>query len=313
MKNSLQFSILFILFFAVSCSLTPPQKTPQDTDSVATEIAMTSISTSTETPTPQPVPLTIDLFKNVKISALELKKEVQLSEGKWSEVQADGSIQMVMLDEHFATGDLNSDGVDDAVVITAESMGGTGVFYSVVAFLNENGTYVQKGSAFIDDRPIVHSLEIKNGEIILNVNVHGLNDPMVNPTVKYTKTYRLYVNRLITFRQTQQLDDGKVREINITYPEDSTEVSGEVTLTGNMPIAPFENTLLVQVFGIKTNTSFANSMMVDAADVGMPATFLTKVSLDKFTPGELVIIQLVEVSMADGSSMTLDSVIVRVK
>jgi hypothetical protein len=179
--------------------------------------------------------------------------------------------------------------------------------------VNENGTYVQKGSAFIDDRPIIHSLEIENGEIILNVNVHGLNDPMVNPTVNYVKTYRLYETRLITFRQSQLLDDGKVREINITSPEDSTEVSGEVTLTGNMPIAPFENTLLVQVFGIKTNTSFANSMMVDAADVGMPATFLTNVSLDKFTPGELVIIQLVEMSMADGSSMTLDSVIVRVK
>jgi hypothetical protein len=54
-------------------------------------------------------------------------------------------------------------------------------------------------------------------------------------------------------------------------------------------------------------------MMVDAADMGMPATFTTRVSLDKFTPGELVIIQLVEVSMADGSSMTLDSVVVRVK
>ncbi len=313
MKNSLLLSILFFLFFTVSCSLTPTQKTPQDTAPTAIEAAMTPISTSTETPTPQPAPVTIDLFKNVMISALELRKDVQLTDGKWSEAQADGSIQMVTLDEHFAVGDLNSDGVDDAVVVIAESMGGSGVFYSVVAFVNETGVYVQKGSAFIDDRPVIHSLEIKNGEIILNVNVHGLNDPMVDPTVNLTKSYRLLENRLITFCQSQLLDDGKMREINITSPEDYAEISGEVTLTGDMPIAPFENTLLVQVFGVKTNTSFASSMMVNAADMGMPATFTTKISLDRFSPGELVVIQLVEVSMADGSSMTIDSVVVRVK
>jgi len=291
----------------------PTQATTEGTSPTASVAEITPVATNTTIPTPQPTPISIDLFKNAKISALELKKEVQLTDGKWTETQADGSIQMVMLDGHFAAGDLNSDGVDDAAVITAESMGGSGVFYSVVAFVNENGAYVQKGSAFIDDRPIIHSFEIKDGEIILNVNVHGINDPMVNPTVNFTKTYRLFANNLVTFRQTQLLDDGKTREINITSPENYTETSGGVTLTGAMPIAPFENTLLVQVFGINTNTSYANSIMVNAADAGMPATFTTNVALDQFASGDLVVIQLVEVSMADGSSMTLDSVVVKVK
>ncbi len=80
-----------------------------------------------------------------------------------------------------------------------------------------------------------------------------------------------------------------------------------------MPIAPFENTLLVQVFNEYNTVSFANSAMVTAVDVGQPATFTVNVALDKFASGDFVVIQLVEVSMADGSNMALDSVIVKVK
>ena len=313
MKKSFLLSFLFVLFFTASCSFLPTRATTEGTNPTASVVEITPVVTITEISTPQSKPISIDLFKNAKISALELKKEVQLSDGKWTETQADGSIQMVMLDGHFAAGDLNADGIDDGVVVTAESMGGSGVFYSVVAFVNENGAYVQKGSAFIDDRPIIHSLEIIDGEIILNVNVHGLNDPMVDPTVNLTKTYRLIGNRFVTFRQTQLLADGKVREINITSPVDFSEASGSTIITGDMPIAPFENTLLVQVFNEKNTASFTSSTMVNAADVGQPATFSVKVPLDKFAVGDLVVIQLVEVSMADGSNMTLDSVILRVR
>ena len=89
--------------------------------------------------------------------------------------------------------------------------------------------------------------------------------------------------------------------------------SGEVVLSGNMPIAPFENTLLLQIYGEFTMTNSSNSMMVTSPDVGMPATFSTTIPLGMFKPGELVRIQLVEVSMADGSPMAIDTVVVKVK
>lgn len=308
-------SVILVIFTAVllmtSCTSKPTVQAPTAKGSTATENVQTA--TTTETPTLQPVMVSLDLFKNSLIFAPELKKSVPLTDGKWSEIQLDGSRQMVMLDDRFAIGDLNSDGVEDAVLLFVESMGGSGVFYSVATFINEGGTFVQKGSAFIDDRPIVHSIQTINGEIQLNANVHGLNDPMVDPTVNLTKTYRLIGNRLVTFRQTQLLADGKVREINITSPVDFSEASGSTTITGDMPIAPFENTLLVQVFNEKNTASFTSSIMVNAVDVGQPATFSVNVPLDKFAAGDLVIIQLVEVSMADGSNMTLDSVILTVK
>ncbi len=313
MKKSIIPALLVLLVFVPSCTLLPAQSTQPLVTVIPGEAVTITVASPTMTETPQTTSVTFDTFKDLMILASEMRKQVQLADGKWTENQADGSIQMVSLDTRFAKGDLNADGMDDAALLVAESMGGTGVFYSLTILIYENGSFVQKASAFIDDRPIIHSIEIRDGEVVLNVNVHGLNDPMIDPTTNLTKTYRLMDNRLVTFRQTQLLQDGKSREINITAPENGVEVSREVTLVGDMPIAPFENTLLVQMFDEKNTVSFVQSMMVDAADMGLPATFSFTVSLERFKAGDRVVIQLVEVSMADGSNMTLDSVIVVVK
>lgn len=313
MKKTVIVILLVLLVFISSCAPIPTQSInpPVSTTPAVTETQPGQMPTVTEAT--QELAVSFDTFKNLMLTATEMRKQVQLVDGKWTETQADGSIQMVNLDTRFATGDLNEDGVDDAALLVAESMGGTGVFYSLTVLINNNGVFEQKASAFIDDRPIIHSIEINNGEVVLNVNVHGLNDPMIDPTMKLTKNYRLIENRLVTFRQTQWLQDGQSREINITSPENGSEVSGEVTLVGDMPIAPFENTLLVQVFDEKNTFSFVQSTMVDAADVGLPATFSVTIPLDKFKAGDRVILQLVEVSMADGSNMAIDSVIVIIK
>jgi hypothetical protein len=59
--------------------------------------------------------------------------------------------------------------------------------------------------------------------------------------------------------------------------------------------------------------TFIGSFMVDAEDMGQPATFNVTMPIDTFPPGALVKIQLMEVSMADGSPMLIDSVLVKVK
>ncbi len=83
----------------------------------------------------------------------------------------------VNLASQMAFGDLNGDGAGDAAVLLAENYGGSGVFVSVIAMLNQNGQPVQAASELIDDRPIINGLSIQNGQIFLDATVHGPNDP----------------------------------------------------------------------------------------------------------------------------------------
>lgn len=313
MKPLITLLIIAIMMLVSACSTLPtPNSIPEATITLKnTDVPI--IPSSTVELVPQLTQVSVDQFKNALVTAPELMKEVQLTDGKWSENQADGSIQTVILDEHYASGDLNSDGVQDAALLIAESMGGTGVFFSITAMVSEDGSFVQSNSIVIDDRPTIHSIEIIDGEINLNVNIHGPNDVMIDPTLNVTKTYRIRNGLLTIWRQTQLLADGQVRSIEIESPADYSEFSGEVVLKGSMPIAPFENNLLVQLYGEFSLTNFANSLMVTAADVGMPATINTSIPIDMFKSGELVRIQLLEVSMADGSPMAIDTIVVRVK
>ncbi len=305
--------ILVGFLFLSACSLTPTQFPNSGSVPTALSTEVPAVPADINTPVSQPAEINLDDLKNMLVYAPELQKDVQLVDGQWTEAQPDGSIQTVNLDAHVAVGDLNSDGVDDAALLIAESMGGTGSFYSTVAMVNENGSFVPKGSIYVDDRPVIHSLEINNGEIILKANVHGPSDAMVEPTLNLTKTYRIYNGEVTLWRQTQLFNDGKIREINIESPLDNEEVSGTLTLKGNMPIAPFENNLLIQAFGAQSGANFQNGLMVSSEDMGMPAAIDTTVSLGMFHSGELVLIQLIEESMADGSPMAVDSVVVRMK
>jgi hypothetical protein len=313
MKRLNTLFVIALVMLLSACSAHPISTSAPMATSVPAVTEIPSIPTLPETTIPQPLPLTIEQFKNTLINAPELMREVQLTDGKWSENQADGSTQMVRLDEQYAFGDLNSDGAPDAALLIAESMGGTGVFYSITAMVSENGSYRQTNTLALDDRPIIHSIEIVDAEIVLNANIHGPNDAMVDPTLNVTKTYRFFNDKLTLWRQRQLLADGKVRSIEIEAPADYSEVSGEVILKGSMPIAPFENTLLLQIYGEFTMINYANSLMVTSTDVGMLATINTTIPVNMFKSGELVRIQLIEVSMADGSPMAIDTIVVKVK
>lgn len=309
--NFLATTALIVLLTGCALLQTPtnaPTLNSTDMQTPPTNTAMPP----TEAPTVVP-PVTLDLFKNMIILAPEIQKNVQLVDGKFTENLADGSTQLVFLDEHAAFGDINGDGIDDVALLIVESTGGTGSFVSLTAMISTNGGYVQTNSISIDDRPIIHSLDIGNGEIVLNANVHGINDPMVDPTVNMTKSFRLFNDQLSLWRQTILMSDGVVRAINIDTPIENAEVSGNVTITGSMPIAAFENTLQLQVFTAGGSAIPTSAFMVTAEDMGKPATFNNTLSIGAYPSGTLIKIQLAEVSMADGSPMLIDSVLVKVK
>ena len=314
MKTSKLIVTLVIALFLTGCIVinTAPTTAPT-AETVPTSTELAPQPTQTVAPPTEAPGLTIEIIKNSMLNAPESQRLVQLTDGKFSENLPDGSTLMVYLYENVAFGDINDDGISDAAVLIQESMGGTGIFYSITAFISGSMGFTQTNSLFIDDRAIIHSLVIENGEVILNANVHGINDPMVNPTVTMTKTYHLFNDGLSLWRQTTLLSDGSIRSINIDTPVENEEVSGSVTITGTMPIAPFENNLQVQFIAQSGMPTFIGSFMVDALDMGQPATFNVTMPISSFPSGALVKIQLMEVSMADGSPMLIDSVLVKVR
>jgi hypothetical protein len=213
----------------------------------------------------------------------------------------------------IAIGDLNGDQVDDAAVLLAENDGGTGVFVSLVVFVSDGDQYVQAGSNLIDDRAQIKSLSIMNGEINLEGTIHGINDSMAQPTLNVKQTYRLLEDHLSLIKLSSAEKDGAERSINIDLPVDGSEVSNPIQIKGTMPIAPFENTLSLTVYDLAGNPLFQSPLMVTASNAGGPATFDAPMTLTGITSGSTVRVELSESSMADGSMVASDSVVVKIK
>ncbi len=272
---------------------------------------------STATPEPivgsTPLPtLTMDALQNATYLAPSYNMSVTLSGGKYEEGSGLDFFSAVMLPE-VAFGDLNTDGLEDAAILLAENQGGTGVYVSLIAVLNQDGQPMQAASAFVDDRPLINSLSIQDGAIILAATIHGPNDPMVSPTFPVSKTYQLNEAGLTLTRFTSIAGEGAERSITITDPVKGTEVSGYVVVKGNMPIAPFENNLVYRIFDQAGEVLGVGSFMVTAEDLGAPATFDQPIDLSDIPLGTMIRLELVEKSPANGSTIALDSVELMVK
>ena len=73
-------------------------------------------------------------------------------------------------------GDLDGDGLDDAVVFLVESGGGSGNFVYVAAQLNQAGQPVDAGAVMVEDRTQVKAVTVENGQIALAFTIAGPGD-----------------------------------------------------------------------------------------------------------------------------------------
>jgi len=90
------------------------------------------------------------------------------------------------------TGDLDGDGVEEAVVHVTESGGGTGNFgYLVAMGRAPDGTVVQKGIAEIGDRISIRGGRVDGGKVSLDIIQEGPGDAACCKTQLATRTYEL--------------------------------------------------------------------------------------------------------------------------
>ena len=113
---------------------------------------------------------------------------VLLAEGRYTDRESRVS---VALWEQIALGDLNGDNAVDAAAVLATNTGGSGTFVDLAVVINERGKPVHQTSFFLGDRVKPHRIRIEDGEITLDMTVHGDDDPLCCPTQKVTRIYRL--------------------------------------------------------------------------------------------------------------------------
>jgi hypothetical protein len=160
MPNRIAFSLLAVLFFlfvTFCCFTGTPQLSAAETGKKAgAPIGKQTSST-----------LTLDQLKNTEYLVLD-DTRVKLTNGKYESPPSSGDFLRVFFDR-AVFGDLNNDGALDAAVIVVTSGGGSGVFYSLEAVLNENGQPKYVASADLGDRIKINALSIKSGMIVVDM------------------------------------------------------------------------------------------------------------------------------------------------
>mgnify|MGYP000847469560 CR=1 FL=1 len=306
--------LLWLSVFLWVAACVPLVETTPSPDGEVTEAVSVSQTEAAASGTVAPAEngLTVDALKNSSFYSPFFQKTVQLSNGKLALTDETGMYSVEMLPE-IAIGDLNDDQVDDAALLLAENGGGTGVFVSLVVVASNGDEYEQVGSFAIDDRPIIQSLAIQDGEILLKAIIHDVDDAMIEPTLKVKETFRLF-NQFLTITSLSSTNRGGIeRSIRLDLPVDGSEVSNPVQIKGSMPVAPFENNLSLTVYDLNGLVLYQSGFMVTADNPGEPATFDSSVIIENLPANTWVRLELAELSMADGSLININSVLVKIQ
>jgi hypothetical protein len=125
---------------------------------------------------------------------------VTLLDGVYQEPVMPGAatVTLVLLTEHVAFGDLNADGVGDAVAVLETDPGGSGVFFELVAVVATDQGPRQVATESLGDRTDVEGVAIDDdGVVAIDLITHGPEDPMCCPTAREQRRYRLVGDSLL--------------------------------------------------------------------------------------------------------------------
>ena len=96
--------------------------------------------------------------------------------------------------DFMVLGDVDGDGVNEALVVIWQSSGGSGTFNYIALAAFEGGKAVNVATAEVGDRVRIQAAAIENGIIRLEVIEHGPDEPACCPTQKATRRYDKELN-----------------------------------------------------------------------------------------------------------------------
>ncbi|MFA6136298.1 MAG: hypothetical protein WC705_03010 [Candidatus Paceibacterota bacterium] len=115
---------------------------------------------------------------------------------------------------NVTSGDINQDGKADAVVILFQNSGGTGTFFYVSAITNSKNAYQPAAnSVFLGDRISPQTVEIKQGQIIVNyADRYPWESYAATPSVGKSK-YLTFENGLLKEKELPKLSLDEARRL----------------------------------------------------------------------------------------------------
>lgn len=122
---------------------------------------------------------------------------------------------VTLIEPLFRLGDLNGDGVQDAVVGLEETGGGTGHFLYLAVLERRGAELVNVASRWIEDRVPVRSLVIDQGRIVLRSLQEGPGDAACCKTMKVRQVFALKGGELAELSR-EELGQASTRDLEGT-------------------------------------------------------------------------------------------------
>jgi heat shock protein HslJ len=121
-----------------------------------------------------------------------------LVDGEYHEpIAPDSATEIVVtLTDFLVAGEIGTSGQAAAVVLVTQP-GGSGSFYDLAIVAKINSEPVNIATTFVGDRVQINAISIDNGEIVLDMTIHGPEDPMCCPTQRVIQKYALQDSELV--------------------------------------------------------------------------------------------------------------------
>jgi heat shock protein HslJ len=135
---------------------------------------------------------------------------VTLSHGEYREAAAPGSASeiIVKLSKKGAFGTVN--GRETGAVVLATESGGSGTFYDLALLTKEEGGWVNTDTVLLGDRVKVHSVEIKDNFVVVDMTMHGPGAAMCCPALEVKKRFAVQGNRLMPATEVEPEEEGRL-------------------------------------------------------------------------------------------------------
>lgn len=282
----------------------------------ATKLPPTAVAPAAAPKAAAAASLTLDQLKNATYSSEFIQEgQITLKDGKYEASTGPGATQKVVttLVEPIALGDLNADGMDDAVVVLGTNTGGSGVFMYLHVVLNDGARLKEAAFAPMGDRVRINALTIIDDTIELDVLTHAPNDPLCCPTQEVLLTYKLDGENLLLVSTMQKPTirgsamAPVTRTITFTTPTEGQSVKTGLSVSGSVSVTPFENNLNYRVYGGGNGQIIGSGSIKVTGEQGKPGQFSGAV---QFAVGKEQIgrIEVLDIDVATGETLARGAV-----